>query len=173
MPVHCAKQNQKARTAFTLIEVLVCLVIIAVFAGAVSVSLKGRNQARALEMDARAVQGAIQFSVREAKLLQVPHRLQILLNGQAFQILRQNQGGGEGDFSPCEGMAGRVKSLSTGVRFLGTTERLHMPFGVMPGYLEFEAESGGFIGVVGIGFGDSNFRAIQVAPVTRQVFLEP
>jgi prepilin-type N-terminal cleavage/methylation domain-containing protein len=102
---------------FTLVELLLVLAAITIFTGAVTVSLKGRQDHYALNASSRDLAEALRYAACESRLRQVPHRV-AFQHENAYRVERLHPDL-QGDYVPVTGVAGRLNTLKGNVRIAG------------------------------------------------------
>ncbi|MCY2951748.1 MAG: GspH/FimT family pseudopilin [Planctomycetota bacterium] len=157
-------------SGFTLVEMLIVVVIIAVLAGSAVVNLQGRVDLHTLRASANDLAAAIRYAQTEAALSARPHRLLFQDERKVYEV--EGVGGGGGEFSPVAGAAGMSKLLVQGVRVrrIGPADG-SADLDVQE--LVFNADGSGFSGVIELASRSNQTLQIQVWPQTGQVYVVP
>jgi prepilin-type N-terminal cleavage/methylation domain-containing protein len=155
------------RAGFTLAEMLIVMVIIAVLAGGVVVSLQGRHDDYALQMAAKDLAAALNCAISRSKLRSVPHRLAFYDNMKGYRV-EAVRAGTPVDFSPVEGRAGILKNLPEGVE-ITTVLFDGQQIDRLPESFEFASNGEGFSGLIELKNRAEQVRRIRVAAKTGQV----
>jgi type II secretion system protein H len=100
--------------AFTLVELLLVVVLIAILSGSVVVSLSGRTEKYALRTAAEDLAAAVRFASSQARLEQCPHRVVFSDDRRAFWVESRDEASGE--YRAVAGMPGAQHRLSQDVR---------------------------------------------------------
>ncbi len=103
---------------FTLVELVLVLVVMGIFASSVVVSLRGRLDDRALELATKDLTSALRAAQRGAKHTGVPHRLAFDSNHSGFRVEKLTS---PNQFSAIRGNAGRWRSFSERVQIKSMT----------------------------------------------------
>lgn len=103
-----------AQIAFTLIEMLLVLVIIAVMVGGVVVSLQGRSDAHELKLAARDLTAAVTFASSQAAQTGQAHRVRFTDNARRF-LVESIDPLHETKFIPVMGTAGAPHALPANI----------------------------------------------------------
>ena len=137
---------RQARQAFTLIEMILVMVILASLTGALAVSWTGAEDRHKLRAAAKDLAAAIRFSATEARLRQVPHRVTF---NETFTVYRVEKAvSHEGRrFEPARGQGGRLKALVEGIRIESTLADGHEPK-PLPEALVYDSYGSGFHGEI-------------------------
>ena len=154
-----------AAPAFTLVELLLVLTILAVFSGSVVVSLSGRGDAVALRTAANDLAAAIRLAASRARLTGQAHRVVMAAENGPFHI--EALPDGEDGFVAAPGMAGRERNLPKGVRVVELRDRdvrVDSPWS-----LEFFPDGSGFAGRVDMGSRYEKLVGIEVTEGAVQV----
>ena len=159
----CAKQ------AFTIVEMLVVVVIIAIIAGGAIVSLRGRKDIYAIQVSAYDLASALRFAAGQARMKQTRCRVALDSSRKQYQVERIAAGSmTETDFTPVIGKAGTVKKLAEGVEIIEVSQdgrEIHP----LPDFFEFNDKGPGFYGRIKLQNRLGDRLSIEVLPETRQV----
>jgi prepilin-type N-terminal cleavage/methylation domain-containing protein len=107
-------------TAFSLIELLVVITLIAILAAYVAVNIRGVQDDHALQIAADDLASAIRFGFEEYRLKGVIHRLSFADSGAGYR-LEEATGDTEQPYRPVVGMAGVHRRFPAGVQ-IGAVE---------------------------------------------------
>ena len=99
---------------FTLVEMILVLVIMGVFAGMAAVSFQGRRSAQGLRVAADDVAAAIRYASTEARVRSVPHRVSFDARSASYKV--EVWSSDEDAFGPVRGLPGRSRALPEGIR---------------------------------------------------------
>ncbi len=155
--------------AFTLVEMLLVLVIIAVLSSSVAVSVCGRSGKRALRVAARDLAAAIGYASCRAKLVGHEHRVVFLQEGRAYRV-ESLVGGFGGQFAPVRGQAGAERSMPPDVRIASVSDNTDT-FKEVPDWLEFGSGDCGFAGRIVLQNEAGLSASIEVIGRTGQVLI--
>lgn len=111
----CSRLNRFQ--GFTLVEMLLVLVILAVSTAGVSISLTGRRERYALKASSLDLAEAIRYAASEANITEVPHR--IVFKDRASYWVEKKEQNSVDEFISVTGMPGRSKTLMGHVRIMG------------------------------------------------------
>lgn len=156
-----------ARQAFTLVEMLLVLILIALLASGAVVSLRGRKDAYALQVSTHDLAKAIEFAASQAKLKQSSHRVVFDDSRQTYRVEKAITDSAL-EFAPVKGQAGMGNSLTEGVR-ISRVWRAGNEITPLPSSFEFHAGGGGFYGRIELVNRTGDSRIIEVMPQTGQV----
>ena len=167
---HGQDARATGRLAFTLVELLLVLALLAILTASLTVSLSGRQDHYAIRMAAEDLAAAVRFAVAQARLRQVPHRLVFCDGAGGFRVEAADPQAKDG-YVPASGRAGRQQLLAGGVRVVGVSED-----GVetaVPKSLEYQPDGAGFRGRIRLENKRGETISIEVAPLTGQVHIVP
>ena len=106
------RSPRRNKPAFTLVELLLVLTLLAIFAASLSVSLAGRPDGYAIRVAAEDLAMALRFAATQAKAGQTSHRVAFYENHAQYRVEiadpRTN-----GGFAPARGQAGQMNSIRT------------------------------------------------------------
>jgi len=172
------RPNGSGSSAFTLVEMLLVLVIMSFFAGAIAVSLHGRADMLALRSATNDLASTIQYAARQAQGRGVPHRVALERPGKdsarpyAYRVQIWSDPGQE--FVDAHGLAGQRHLLPEGISLGRVTS-------AAPGnsantsvidYLDFLPDQG-FYGTLELSDRTGRVVTLQIMPVTAQVVVKP
>jgi prepilin-type N-terminal cleavage/methylation domain-containing protein len=157
------------RRGFTLTEMILVLVIIAILTSGVVVSLQGRQDICALEMSGKDLTEAIRFAICESKLNDRVHRLAFYEEHKAFRV-EAIDAENSTDFLAVKGLGGKSKQLATGVEIL-SIESNRETIEPLPDALEFFPDGDGFNGTIHLKNRKDQTTQIQVVGKTGQVYV--
>lgn len=101
---------------FTLIEMLLVLVLLAIFASGMAVLFAGRQDSHALEAAVKDVVTAVNYVQNQSKLKHRPHRISFDISNGSYQIETATATTSD-EYSQVKGISGRKRFLPQGVRF--------------------------------------------------------
>ena len=153
---------------FTFIEMLIVVLLIAILAGTVVVSLHGRRETHALKVAAKDLAAAIRFAATEARVRQSPHRLAFNEDLRSYRV--EVAASGTLSFEPAKGLAGVAKPLVEGVR-IASVSPVRGQLGPLPTDLQFNPDGGGFLGWIELQSKNGRSVKIEVMPETGQVHI--
>lgn len=157
--------------AFSLLELLIVLALIATMAGAAVVALQGRDDPHALRASAEDLASAIRFAVAEAERTGAKHRVRFVELGRGFRVERYQEHQASG-WTQARGAAGIVRNLPEGVwlqQEVAAAEGQPPSTGqVVERMFEFGGR-GSFSGQVALVNEAGEAMAVRVAPLSRQV----
>ena len=105
-----------ASCGFTLAELLVVLLLIAVMTTSVAVALQGREDPHALRVAAEDLATALRYAESESRRSQKPLRLVLAEDGQSFWVEFSDRASErDTDFVPVRGLAGQPHTLTDGI----------------------------------------------------------
>jgi len=104
-----------AERAFSLVEMLMVVALIAILAGSVTVSVRGAADRHALRTAAEDLAGVLRYGFAESHLRSCAHRLRIAAGGHRYH-LEAATADPDRPFGPAAGIAGRARRLPTGVQ---------------------------------------------------------
>ena len=155
--------------AFTLVEMLMVLVIIAVLSSSVAVSVSGRSGKRALRVAARDLAAAIGYASSQARLVGHEHRVVFLADGRAYRV-EALVSEFDGQFAPVRGQAGAERSMPPDVR-IASVSGSNGPFKEVPDWLRFGSGDCGFTGRIVLQNEAGRSASIEVIGRTGQVLI--
>jgi prepilin-type N-terminal cleavage/methylation domain-containing protein len=155
---------------FTLVELLLVLVIIAVCTGGVAVSLKGRQEPHALKVASRDLAEAIRYAAGEAGLTGLPHR--VAFTGDRSYRVEKLDKDSSGEFVPVTGTAGRQRSITGNIRIIGFWGPDGQMIAPVPECLVFDQTPSSFSGQIQLQGMSSQRVAIYVNGISGQVEIE-
>ena len=138
---------------FTLVEMLLVLVILAVSTAGVTVSLKGRQGRHVLKTSSQDLAQAISYAASEASMRGRPHRV-VFYGGNSYRVEKQALDS-VNEFVPVTGMPGRTKVLEGSVRISGFYELDGQVMFSTPESILFDQTTSSFSGQIGL-CGQSN-----------------
>ena len=153
--------------AFTLVELLIILVLIAAVSGGLVVSLRGRQSTHALHVTAKELTAAIRFAVAEAKMRRCPHRVVFSHELRAYRVEAVVPGETLG-FMPVSGQAGIIRFLPNGIRITkacSDTDEIDL----LTAGLAFDGSGGGFFGQIELQNQSGEAIRIEVMYETQQI----
>jgi len=154
--------------AFTLVEMLLVLVIMAVLSTAVVVSLCGRRDRRALDTAAHDLTATISYASSQAQLLGRQHRLVLLDDGRGYRV--EILCDADGQFVPVKGQAGMQRALPAGIR-VASVSGAEGAYGEVPEWLEFGSGGCGFVGRIELRDEAGRSASMQVVGHTCQILV--
>ena len=137
---------RQIRQAFTLIEMILVMVILAAITGALAVSWTGAEDRHKLRAAAKDLAAAIRFSASEARLRQLPHRVTFNETFTAYRVEKAVSRDGR-RFEPARGQGGRLKALVESIRIESTSADGHA-LKPLPEALVYDACGSGFHGEI-------------------------
>ena len=155
--------------AFTLVEMLLVLVIIAVLSSSVAVSICGRSGRRVLRVAARDLAAAVGYASCQARSGGYEHRVVFLQDGRAYRV-ESLVSEFDGQFAPVRGQAGAERSMPPGVRIASVFDNTDT-FKDVPDWLEFGSGDCGFAGRIVLEDEDGRSASIEVVSRTGQVLI--
>jgi len=165
---HRAASGQ-ADLAFTLIEMLLVVVMLATLTGTLAISLSGRLDRHALRIAGKDLAAAVRFSVSETKLTRLPHRVAFHDDLTRYRVERAESTAGS-EYGPVKSLAGRMKMLAKQVRILGTSVDGE-PLDTAPESLPQYPDGSGFHGKIQLANRTGETLTIEVSSVTGQVWI--
>ena len=157
----------RADSAFTLVEMLLVVVLLATLTGTLAVSLSGRVDRHALRIAGKDLAAAVRFSVAETRLKRLPHRVAFHDNWTRYRVERAESAAG-GEYVPVRSLAGQIKTLAKQVRIAGASTD-GQPLESLPEALPQYPDGNGFHGEIQLANRAGETLTIKVAPVTGQV----
>ena len=153
---------------FTLVEMLVVLVLLALLAGSIVASLEGRAELHAIRTLSKDIAAAARFAAQEARLSGQPHRLVVDQLTRRYWVERVTAQASD-TFEKATGLAGIAKSLPKG-SVVATVSSEGLPVTAIAGrnLVEF-LPTGGFDGALIIKSEDGQLIEIRIASQTGQV----
>ncbi len=159
--------------AFTLVEMLLVLIFLSTLAGALAVSLGGRQDGYALQVAAKDLGAAIRFSTIEARLKQLPHRITFYQNLTRYRV-ETSVPDAVGEYVPAPGQAGHMRRLVEGVRIAAvSTDGRQLDLDTLPRLLVYGPRGDGFHGKIELKNRKGEIITVEVAPGTGQVHVAP
>lgn len=166
-----SRSQGKKTCGFTLVELLLVLVLIAILAGSMVASLTGRKDSFSLQTSARDLAATIRFAGQFARQYHTTCRICFDEAGRRYQVERPAASGSATDFVPARGQAGRQRSLSEGIQITGISASLN-EIQPLPEWLEFYRDGSGFAGRIELANQKQETIAIEVIPITGQVHVQ-
>jgi prepilin-type N-terminal cleavage/methylation domain-containing protein len=155
------------RSGFTLVELLIVLVMIAVLSCTLAANLAGRQDRQALHIAGKDLAAAVRYCRRQADLRQVAHRLAFGGPSSSYRVEISTPGSPDG-FIPAAGQAGRYHRLpqTVCIRSVVAEGGEQSP---MPEALLFAPAGEGFSGTVQLVGRNGDALAVEVADGATQV----
>ena len=144
----CLHRPPRGAAAFTLVELLLVLVMIALLSGTLAVGLAGRQDRMALRTSAEDLAAVARYGLRQAFLRGTVHRLAFDATGSAYRLEVFCPSGGSGDYAPVAGSAGRWRNFPSSVRIGGLSGPDGRHGWESGQVLVFDPSGGGFCGSV-------------------------
>jgi len=157
----------RADPAFTLVEMLLVVVLLATLTGTLAVSLRGRVDRHALRIAGKDLAAAVRFSVAEARLNRLPYRVAFHDNWTCYRVERAKSAAGS-EYVPVRSLAGQMKAFAKQVRIAGASTD-GQPLESVPEALPQYPDGNGFHGEIRLANRAGETLTIKVAPVTGQV----
>lgn len=158
----------KRAQAFTLVEMLLVITIMAVLSGALVVSLKGRQDEMALRAAAQDLSEAVRYAALQARTFNRPCRVVFTPNLSEYKVeifqVREMR------FIPAAGRAGLPKRLTPGIDIAEIAPALPVANDVIAGMV-FGSNGAGYSGRVSLKNRAGRMTHIEVAAETGQVHL--
>ena len=161
----CLHRSPRGAWAFTLVELLLVLVMIALLSSSLAVGLTGRQDRMALRVSAEDLAAAARYGLRQVGLRQVVHRLAFDATGSAYRLEVFSPSGGSEDFVPVAGLAGRWRSFPSSVRIGGLSGPEGRRGWESGQVLVLDPSGGGFCGSVELVNRLGQVLAVEVASV--------
>ena len=152
---------------FTFVEILVVLVLIGIMVGSAVISLRGRDEACALDMCAQDLATAIDFAAGQARTTQRPHRVAFGNDGTSFRVEALSPDT-HAEFVPARGLPGTARSLGDAVRLVGVSTD-GVEFSTLPDSIEFSPNGTGFSGFVRLRSTEGDLVTVRVMAESGQV----
>ncbi len=158
-----------ASGGFTLVEMLLVLVIIAIVSSSVAVALSGRQGKNTLRVAATDLAAAISYASSQAKLDRFEYRVVFLDGARSFRVETLSPES-QTEFAPARGLAGKEKQLPRDVRIVsisgseGTLREL-------PDWLAFGSGGSSFTGIIELQSEGGRSTSIEVVGRTGQVIV--
>ena len=153
--------------AFTLVELMIVMVIIAVFATGVVVSFQGRQDIYALHAATKDLAATVGYTARQSKLNQCTYRIAFYDDLKRYRVETINYGTTI-DFVPVNGRAGMIKLLPAGVQISEILSDGHT-INHLPDTLTFRPDGSGFSGRIELRNRKGETMQIEVMHKTGQV----
>ena len=157
----------RAGPAFTLVEMLLVVVLLATLTGTLAVSLGGRVDRHALRIAGKDLAAAIRFSVAETRLKCLPHRVAFYDNWTRYRVERAESAAGS-EYAPVRSLAGQMKTLAKQARIAGASTD-GQPLESVPETLPQYPDGNSFHGEIQLANRSGETLTIKVSPVTGQV----
>jgi len=157
----------RADSAFTLVEMLLVVVLLATLTGTLAASLSGRVDRHALRIAGKDLAMAVRFSVAEARLKRLPHRVAFHDHWTSYRVEKAESGAGR-EYTPVRSLAGQVKTLAKQVRVAGVSTDGRL-LESLPEALPQYPNGNGFRGEIQLANRAGETLTIKVLPVTGQV----
>jgi type II secretion system protein H len=158
-----------ARAGFTLLEMLMVVTIMAIFAGSLVVSLKGRQDEHALRAAAQDLSEALRYAAGEARLLGKPCRVEFSPALDEYHVEALDLETVK--FAPLDGRAGLAKPLTPGIKIAEFAPALADADAQEPSIF-FGADGSGFSGKIKLKSRAGQVRQVQVIAQTGQVYVQ-
>jgi len=152
---------------FTLVEMLLVVVLLATLTGTLTVSLRGRLDSHALRIAARDLAAAVRFSISEARLTRLPHRIAFQDGWTCYRVERAESAAGS-EYVPVKNLAGRMRTLAKQVHIAGASVDGESRDDV-PEFLPQYPAGEGFSGGIQLANRTGETMTIEISPVTGQV----
>lgn len=159
--------NLRRSNAFTLVELLLVIVMIAVLAGGAVVNLHGRGQSHALMFGAKDLAATLEYGLGWSAGQGRQCRLSFDQSWRRYR-LEELAFDGASDYQALAGKSGQWHDLPTGVAVRGI-EGVSGPIDPMPQTLSLSSDASGFSGHVELASSDGKLAWAIVHPVTRLV----
>lgn len=166
-----SRSQGKKVYGFTLVELLLVLVLIAILAGSMVVSLTGRKESFSLQTSARDLAATIRFAGQFARQYHTTCRVRFDESSRYYQMEHLAASDPALDFIPVRGQAGRQRSLAEGIQITGITTGVNETQS-LPEWLEFYRDGSGFAGRIELANQKEETIAIEVIPITGQVHVQ-
>ncbi len=158
--------------AFTLVEMLLVLVLLATLTGTMAVSLGGRQDRHAIRVCAKDLATAIRFCAAQARLKGQSHRVAFYEGASAYRVEAADAVQGD-DFVPVYGQAGRKRTLVKGVEVTAiSTEDRELDVDDLTDVLTFRPKGNNFHGKIELRNRKDEAITIEVLPTTAQVHID-
>jgi type II secretion system protein H len=171
--------NIRRSSGFTLVELLLVLLIMSLFASSAVVSLTGRRDKYALSAAANDLAAAIRFAASESQARRIPHRVLLIKDApstgaRAYRVEAWSPA--EAGFIPAHGLAGQDRKVPEGIQIDPITpagaETPHSLQAVQDAdNLLVFSESRFFSGTIDLKDRHGHKGHISVLPMTHQVSL--
>ena len=112
---------ERPRTGFTLVELLLVVVLIAVVTAMTVPRFKRTAEEFRLKAAAFDIYKLIQFAKENALVQQRDHRVHFVFSDGTYQLLRVSD---DGTFRPFQGRFGKRKNLPEGISFRSDADKL-------------------------------------------------
>jgi len=164
-----SRSDAELLPGFTLVEILLVVVLMSVMAGAVVVSLRGRQDAHVLEVTANDLAAAIRFAATEARLRGTAQRIVFSADHGQYSVERERPD--DQEFTRVGGLAGTRHRLAAGVRIRAMGHG-RQAMASLPVVLEFDGHGGGFAGWIELVNRLGETIRIEVTAETQQVYVD-
>ncbi len=106
--------RQLYNNAFSLIELMVVVTLVAILAVSISINLHGAQDDHALQMAAEDLASAIRFAYEESRIKSIAHRVSFADRGTSYRI-ESATGDQNQPYRPVVGVAGVYRHLASGI----------------------------------------------------------
>ncbi len=155
--------------AFTLIEMLLILVLIAILAGSVTVSLSGRREGHVLRAATEDLASAVRYAASQARLTGCEQRVVFLRDRRAYRVESALPGSDQG-FDVVKGLAGREKLLPSSIQIAAISQRGAAGDDDLE-CIRFGSDGGQFVGEIQVQSESGQSAVIEVLGSTGQVMV--
>ena len=164
----CWLMARRSRPAFSLIELMIVLGLIAMLAASVTVSIRGAQDGHALRAAADDLAGAIRFGFEESRITTTPHRVTFANGGGSYRL--EIAGGDAAQpYRPASGVAGRNKNFPAGVQIVTVKHSNGQEASDVSAPLLCVDGSEGFDGVIILRNSRNETIALEILSATGQV----
>jgi prepilin-type N-terminal cleavage/methylation domain-containing protein len=156
--------------AFSLIELMVVVTLVAILAVSISINLHGAQDDHALQMAAEDLASAIRFAYEESRIKSIAHRVSFADRGTSYRI-ESATGDQNQPYRPVVGVAGVYRHLASGIHI----KTIKPSFG---GQMDSTCEElpcvspGGFDGEITLSNRRGDTIKIEILAGTGQVYVE-